>query len=228
MTMLVDQSRAGGGIRVLGGAALAALAAITAVISYQHGLEVVRATGTTGWVAYLVPLVADLMIAASSLDLLDAAQRQQPRPRLAMVALAVGITATLAMNVASGWHHGYGGALVSALAPLALVLAYETLMGMVRRGRQPVAQDQPSATLDHAAPCPHGVAQTVEEAALSSFLHGRDCLGEGPSQRQVCAAFAINRKRLSELVREHDGDGEDLGAEIATLVPVGASEGATP
>ncbi|MFC4052892.1 hypothetical protein ACFOY4_24655 [Actinomadura syzygii] len=50
-------------------------AAITAVISSQHGLDVVRATGTGGLVAYLIPVLSDLMIFASSPTLLDAAQR---------------------------------------------------------------------------------------------------------------------------------------------------------
>lgn len=190
--------------RVLGGLTLGALAAITAVISYQHGLEVVRATGTTGFVAYLVPVVADLMIFASSLALLDAAQRDQPRPPLAACSLAFGIVATVAMNVASGWHHGYGGALVSALAPVALVLSYETLMGMVRRGHRPALEGPGEATVEQAVPCPHGVADTAEGAALAAFLHHRDCLRDGTSQRTVAAAFDINRNKLAALVREAD------------------------
>ncbi|MFI0484910.1 DUF2637 domain-containing protein [Actinomadura sp. 9N215] len=194
----------GRGARLMGGFTLGALAAITAVISYQHGLEVVRATGTRGFVAYLVPVVADLMIFASSLALLDAAQRGQPRPPLAVVSLAFGICSTVAMNVASGWHHGYGGALVSALAPVALVLSYETLMGMVRRGHQ-IVEDRPAeATGEQPLACPHGVAEGVEDAALVAFLHARDCLGAEPSRRQVADAFGINRNRLGALVRDHD------------------------
>lgn len=200
----IGTARPGHATRVMGGLALGLLAAITAVISYRHGLEVVRATGTRGFVAYLVPLVADLMIFASSLALLDAAQRGQPRPALAVCSLAFGIVSTVAMNVASGWHHGYGGALVSALAPVALVLSYETLMGMVRRGRQIVSIDPGEATPGQGPACPHGVADGAEEAALTAFLHGRDCLGVAPSRRQVAEAFGINRNRLSALVRDHD------------------------
>lgn len=195
--------------RSLGGISLAALAGITAVISYQHGLEVVRATGTRGFVAYLVPLVADLMIFASSLALLDAAQSDQPRPRLAACSLAFGIVATVAMNVASGWHHGYGGALVSALAPVALVLSYETLMGMVRRGRRQTTVHEAEAAEAGVAACPHGVPQGAEEAALVAFLHARDCDGSAPSRRQVAEAFGINRNRLGALVAEADQPAAD-------------------
>lgn len=226
---MIEQQSPGRRTRVLGGLTLGALAAITAVISYRHGLEVVRATGTEGFVAYLVPLVADLMIFASSLALLDAAQRNQPRPVLAVCSLAFGIVATVAMNVASGWHHGYGGALVSALAPVALVLSYETLMGMVRRGRQVAAEEPPEATGVQAPACPHRVAQSVEEAALAAFLHGRDCVGAEPSRRQVADAFGINRNRLGTLIREHDqSPPADEGASTTADTPEGqAAEVAT-
>lgn len=201
--------------RALGGVALGVLAAITAVISYQHGLEVVRSTGTRGFVAYLVPLVADLMIFASSLALLDAAQRGQGRPALAVSSLTFGIVATVAMNVASGWHHGYGGALVSALAPVALVLSYETLMGMVRRGRQNVPDRPPVAAAGQPAGCSHGVAQNAEEAALAAFLHARDCLTEPVSQRQAAAAFKANRDKLAALVKALDEpDADQQPAEL--------------
>lgn len=200
----MSQQSTGRRTRILGGLTLGALAAITAVISYQHGLEVVRATGTRGFVAYLVPVVADLMIFASSLALLDSAQRNQPRPPLAVASLAFGIVATVAMNVASGWHHGYGGALVSALAPVALVLSYETLMGMVRRGRQEGPDRPAEATPVQQAVCPHAAMACAEDAALAAFLHARDCMGTEPSRRQVAEAFGINRNRLSALIREYD------------------------
>ena len=52
------------------------------------------------------------------------------------MSLVFGISATLAMNVAAGWHHGSAGALVAALPPVALVLSLETLIGLVRRSRE--------------------------------------------------------------------------------------------
>ena len=207
----------------MGGFTLGSLAAITAVISYQHGLDVVRATGTTGWVAYLVPIVADLMIYASSLALLDAAQRRQPRPRLAMASLAFGIVATVAMNVASGWAHGYGGALVSALAPVALVLSYETLMGMIRRGPESPTEATDEATPCQPPTCGHGVAQDAESAALGAFLHRRDCLGEEPSRRQIADAFGVNRNRLGALIKETDqpaDEGDEAAPDEADAEPL--------
>lgn len=52
------------------------------------------------------------------------------------MSLVFGIGATLAMNVAAGWHHGSASALVAALPPVALVLSLETLIALVRRSRE--------------------------------------------------------------------------------------------
>lgn len=227
-----SKTTVGRSTRLLGGLSLAALAMITAIISYRHGLEVVHATGTRGFVAYLVPLVPDLMIFASSLALLEAAQQGAPRPALAVSALAFGIVATVAMNVASGWHHGYGGALVSALAPVALVLSYETLMGMVRRGRQHAEAEEAEdaeTTIEEADSCPHGLASTGEEAALNQFLHARDCLDEPLSLRQVASAFYVNRNQLSDLVRQADQpEAESEPEEPAQHTDNGHFAGAAP
>ena len=91
-------------IRLVAGLALFALAAITAIVSYLHALAVVRAVGNTGAVAYLIPFVADLMIVSASMALLEAARNSAGKPALAIVCLIFGISATLAMNVAAGWH----------------------------------------------------------------------------------------------------------------------------
>lgn len=129
-------SAADGRIRLVAGLALFALAAITAIVSYLHALAVVRSVGNTGAVAYLIPFVADLMIVSASMALLEAARNSASKPALAIVSLVFGIGATLAMNVAAGWHHGSAGALVAALPPVALVLSLETLIGLVRHSRK--------------------------------------------------------------------------------------------
>ncbi|MEU7861231.1 DUF2637 domain-containing protein [Nonomuraea sp. NPDC049141] len=109
------------------------LAAVAAVVSYRHAFEVVVANGESGFTAVLVPLTIDGLIFASSMVLLDAARRGLKVPKLARFTLALGILATLAANVAHGWAHGPVGAIVAAWPALALVLAYELLMGLIRR-----------------------------------------------------------------------------------------------
>src|ERR1039457_3663375 len=132
--------------RLLAALTLAALSAITAIVSYEHGLEVVRLAGNTGLVAFLVPLVPDLMIVTSSLTLLEASAVKAPRPGMAMVALVAGIGWTVAMNVAAGWRHGTGGALIAAGVPLAFVVTFESLLWLYRRGRGGLLPDTAPAT----------------------------------------------------------------------------------
>ena len=198
-------SAADGRIRLIAGLALFTLAGITAIVSYLHALAVVRAVGNTGAVAYLIPFVADLMIVSASMALLEAARNSVAKPALAIVSLVFGIGATLAMNVAAGWHHGSAGALVAALPPVAVVLSLETLIGLVRRSRERCV----SPTHGQAEPwpdqCRHQVAMTADDAVVNAYLHSRDCDGEAPSQRQLAAQFGVSRSRVAALVSPLNG-----------------------
>lgn len=110
------------------------LATVAAVVSYRHAYEVIVAHGETGFTAVLVPLTIDGLIFASSMVLLDSARRGLKVPWLARVALVLGIAATLAANVMHGIAHGVIGAVVAAWPAVALVVSYELLMGLIRRG----------------------------------------------------------------------------------------------
>ncbi|MET9067266.1 DUF2637 domain-containing protein [Streptosporangium sandarakinum] len=135
-------------IRIATTVVVVLLAAVAAVVSYRHAFEVVVANGESGLTAYLVPLTIDGAIFASSMVLLDAARRRLPVPALARWTLALGILATLAANVAHGWAHGPVGAIVAAWPAVALVLSYELLMGMIRRGAVPASEGVTADTLD--------------------------------------------------------------------------------
>jgi hypothetical protein len=84
------------------------------------GYEVVRAHGEAGSTARLVPLTVDGLIYASSMVLLHSARQGASTPSLARWLLGLGITATLAANVARGWVHGPVGAAVAAWPAIAL------------------------------------------------------------------------------------------------------------
>ena len=131
---------------IVGWVALAGVSLIAGIASYFHALAVVQAAGATVPVAYLVPALADLVILGASADLLAASRADQPRPRLTMLALTVGVVVTLAMNVAAGWGHGLGGRLVAGWPALAFILALESLSGLVRRGRGGASEAPASAT----------------------------------------------------------------------------------
>src|SRR6185437_2152540 len=104
-----------------------AVAGIAAYISYWHAYAVVRQYGENGVTALLEPGTIDGLVYASSMVILHAARHQLPVPRLARAMLALGIAASLAVNVAQGWSHGLVGAAAAAWPAVALVGSYELL-----------------------------------------------------------------------------------------------------
>jgi hypothetical protein len=151
----------------------AAVSAITGYVSYEHGLYVARSTGTGGLAAYLVPLVPDLMIAMSSVTLIEASAARL-RPPAAMLALVAGIGWTVAQNIAGGWHGGIGGRIIAALIPLALVATLESLLWLLRRRRGAIVQpaenqSQPGEPLS-ADEALTALLAAVSERALAEML----------------------------------------------------------
>ena len=108
-------------IRVSTAAVVLAVAGIAAYISYWHAYAVVRQYGESGVTALLEPATIDGLVYASSMVILHAARHRLPVPRLARAMLALGITASLAVNVAQGWSHGLVGAAAAAWPAVALV-----------------------------------------------------------------------------------------------------------
>ena len=90
------------------------MAGIAAYISYWHAYTVVRQYGEGGVTALLEPGTIDGLVYASSMVILHVARHRLPVPRLARWMLALGITASLAVNVAQGWSHGLVGAAAAA------------------------------------------------------------------------------------------------------------------
>ena len=76
----------------------------------------------------LVPLAADGLIYANSMVVLDSAPEGAGSGAAARRLLGLGVTATLAANVAHGLAHGAVGAAVAAWPAVALVGSYELLM----------------------------------------------------------------------------------------------------
>jgi hypothetical protein len=55
----------------------------------------------------------------------------------------------------------------------------------------------------------------ADDAVVSAYLHGRDCNGEAPSQRQLAAQFGISRARAAALVGPLNGIGDRADDEVA-------------
>jgi hypothetical protein len=192
--------------RVVGWLALAGVSLIAGIVSYFHALAVVEAAGARPPVSYLVPALADLVILGASADLLAASRAGQPRPRLTMVALGVGIVVTLAMNVLSSHPHAMPSWLVDGWPALAFTLALESLAGLVRRGRGGDGHGLPPAAQAVTAGCGHGVAETDAERVLDAYFHQRDCLSATPSFRDLGRAFGLHHDTVGQLVKAAAGD----------------------
>lgn len=186
---------------------LAGVTVLAAWASYLHALIVVQAADGPTMVARALPAVADLLIAAASANILDASRRGERWPRVSVVSIVAGVGMTLAFNVAAGTPHAIPPWLVNVWPPVAFILALESFIDHIRRGRG-TPQDRSSAAAG--GHCPHGVAGTAEEAALSAYAHARDCLLAPVSFRQLERQFGIRRDRLSELAKVSvNGSGPD-------------------
>src|ERR1700691_2322138 len=82
--------------------------------------------------ALLEPGTIDGLVYAASMVILHAARHRLPVPCLARWMLALGMAASLAVNVAQGWSRGLVGAAAAAWPAVALVGSYELLAWMVR------------------------------------------------------------------------------------------------
>jgi hypothetical protein len=173
----------------------------TAVVSYYHALDVVRAAGATGMPVWLTPLFADGLILLCSTAIYAGAQRRVARPIWGTVGLVFGIGVTVTMNVAAGIPSGPALALIDALAPVVFLVSLEVLAWLLRLGRAGQPGDSP-------AQCPHGVPGSVDEAIRLDWEHRRDCLSEKVSYLQHGARWGVDRRRVPELVGAAlNGDG---------------------
>lgn len=177
-------------------AAVIGVAAVAAVVSYEHAYALVHAHGETGWTAHLIPLTVDGLIWASSMVMLDSVRRGVPVPSLARWLLGLGIAATLAANVAHGLGHGLVGAAVGAWPAVALVGSYELLMMIIRGTQQTTGNVDPEIG-QSAVEMPHALrVQAAEEFAYDVTV---GCL---PSIRVIRARLHVGQPR-AQLVRAY-------------------------
>lgn len=170
--------------------AVLGVAAIAAVVSYEHASSLVRAHGESGWTGRLIPLTVDGLIYASSMVMLDSARRGVRVPRLSRWLLGLGIVATLVANVAHGLGHGIIGAAVAAWPAVALVGSYELLMMIVRGAQTPAVTI--SAHDNGSVPDPLGERATLVFAA--------DLAADRvPSIRAIRAAPHVGQPRVQRL-----------------------------
>ncbi|MCP2362636.1 hypothetical protein HD597_009656 [Nonomuraea thailandensis] len=195
-------------------AVVSVIAGVAAYVSFRHQHGLAMTAGEPVATAWTLPILIDGVIIMGSLVMLDASRRGDKAPWLARLALIAGAVATLAANVAHGWSGGLASSLISAVAPIVLVVAYELLMGMLRRTPRPVTAPAPGAASeaasepveDHAdqeaaeqvEPTP-AVAGTVEEAARLAYE--ASVLAREPlSERKLSDRFKLTRTAARSII----------------------------
>lgn len=187
------------------------LGGVAAVVSFRHALDVVQDHGETRDTAMLYPLTIDGLVFASSMVLLDSARRGEEAPLLAKWTLGIGIGATVAVNILHGIEHGPVGAVIAAWPALALVLAVELLMGLIRRGRQSAVEPVTETTTLVEVVEPPVASDPVPTASgdvADEDLNNLDEDGD-PAQRHIDAMITnmklanqagISQEKLAELL----------------------------
>jgi hypothetical protein len=178
--------------------AVIAVATVAAVISYRHATLVVSAHGEPGMVGHMYPVLIDGLIVAASMVLLDSARHREPASVLAWWMLAVGILATLAVNVLAGVPSGYLGAIVAAWPALAFVGCYELLMVLVRSAARRTVAGMPEPAQDGLLP---GVPADVLNTAMIA-MRATHAAGNPLSVRQLEVRFGLTRTQATKL-RQH-------------------------
>jgi hypothetical protein len=183
-------------IRASTAAVVLAAAGIAAYISYWHAYAVVRQYGEGGVTALLEPGTIDGLVYASSMVILHAARHRLPVPRLARWMLALGITASLAVNVAQGWSHGVVGAATAAWPAVALVGSYELLAWMIRTtGGGPdhvPSPDHVTAQPDQPETSRWPAVSPVREAVTAVAPGDGASLEPGSAHEPSCAAAQVH------------------------------------
>jgi len=178
--------------------AVTVVAIVAGWVSYRHALHVVSEHGETGWLARAYPLTIDGVIVAASMVLLTAARQQTRAHPLAYTALVLGITATVAVNVAAGLAFGVVGAVIAGWPAPALVISFELLMIVVRSLAAAPPGDETANGLGGSGPVLTQVARDAEEAARFA-LAASMAAGNPISGRQLETRFGLTRSQATKV-----------------------------
>jgi len=161
-------------LRKLAGAAVCLVAAIAAVISYEHVYHLAVTLGQPALAAWLMPLSVDGSIGAASAALLSAARLGHRSPRIGQTMLALGVRATLTANAYSGSAHGIAGMALAMWPGIALIGSTETALSMVRRiAGKPVGVPVPASGYDSRTAIARGPAGSAKRAPHQAVTNTR-------------------------------------------------------
>jgi hypothetical protein len=112
------------------------VAGVAGAASFEHIASVAIAAGERPWVGYTLPLAIDGLIVVGVAALLEDKRHGRTGRMSARLAVAVGVLATLAANIASA-QPTWTARLVAVAAPVSFLLSVEVLTRSGRPARHP-------------------------------------------------------------------------------------------
>lgn len=214
-------------VRLVAGLVMATVAIATGTVSYSHIDALTLALHGSVLAGHLMPIGVDGQIVMGSVLLLTATGTTA---RWGWLGIGLGLAESLFANWESGIGGGYLAASWATVVALSFAVAsfsFERWLKSQVAGAAGVAASNTAADdgdggEDEPGPCPHSLPSTADEAVMTTFLHGRDCLGDVPSQRALSIAFGVNRLKVADLVKAATGEAPEPAPE-PSLNGVGAS-----
>jgi hypothetical protein len=202
---------------ILAALPVAAVAVVAGWVSYSHIYTLGLRAGQDNTNSHLLPVAIDGLIVAGSAVLAAGA-------RIGWLAVVPGVVATLYANLESGLPHGGMAAVVATWPAVAFSLASFVLerwlksqIGQPGRNGQSealttdTAAELPPADEQAPATCGHDLTGPAERVVVEAYLHGRDCLGNAPSQRSLSATYGLHRTKVAALVGPLNGREPESG-----------------
>ncbi|SKY22009.1 Protein of uncharacterised function (DUF2637) [Mycobacteroides abscessus subsp. bolletii] len=206
-------ARARGTVRAVVLAAVAVVAVSAFVLSFEALAGLARLVGHTGWTAYLLPVVVDVMVAASTTALVLERPQRPAREAEAAMGLAAGAQAPAAPVAV----------LAAPAADNALVPAGDQTNMQVNAmdGRaataDPAALSLATTDLDQDGHLPAAkklVAAGAVKGSATDVAVAMAALAAGQSQRAAAAASGLHRTTVARLMSEVSPD--QTGSETVT------------
>lgn len=128
------------------------VAIVAAVVSYEHLHTVALAAGEEPWIAAIVPLSADGLLVSASVSAFLSRRRGEPIRRMTIASLVIGLSASVAANIASPFVGDLSSqsrdvlaAIVGAWPAVALALSFEEALRL--RPRETMPEDAAPAAV---------------------------------------------------------------------------------
>lgn len=137
-------------VRITTLAAVSVVAAVAAIVSYVHMRELAIRAGEQ-WRADIIPLSADGLLVAASMVMLVRRRAGEPAGPLPWLGLVLGLTASLAANLAIADWSNLVSLAVSGWPPVALAVSFELLI-LVTRDQQQASTTSPGPAVEPAQP----------------------------------------------------------------------------